>query len=121
MKNTSLTKILAMGTVIPLLGGAAIYASTNVHTPTPTDINDSDISCLLKDSCSFAEVKKEILSDLKEEVSYTTNKEIKTQIEQAVKTLTSISDEDKFYTTLEKEYEAIDNLYEKHTEDEEFE
>lgn len=115
MGKTNLTKTLAMGTVITLFWVSAIYAAnTNTNMPAPTDINEHGeiMSCLLKDFCSFTDVKKEILSDLEKELSYTTKKEIKTQIKKSLKTLNMINNEDKFYTALKKEYETINQFNE---------
>jgi len=70
---------------------------------------------------SFEEEKKEILTSMEEELKYAEKDDIRKQIEESIKIMTPISDENQFFDTLDREYEKIDMLYEKYFSDEDLE
>ncbi len=110
--NKNLKNTLVIGSIVPLIAISNIYVNAQtpeIQTQTPN---------VIEKELPFAEMKKDILQALQEELNYTTNKKAKTQISQSFETLKKIDKEKDFYATLDGEYKKIDTLMEIENPDE---
>lgn len=104
MKNKNIKKTIAVWFLVPIIAFSTLYA--NADNKKEVELTDENIWL----DVNFVNSKPIILNYLKQELKYATNEKIKNQIKKSLETLEKITDENKFYKSVNKEYAKIDSI-----------